>query len=137
MTNEACIAFCAGQGFNLAGTEFGAECYCDFVINVSQEPAGDCNMACNGAASETCGGSNRLTVYQYNGTAPLGPLTNPGPPGWASLGCYSDTVAARTLSTMVATSGGAANMSVVHCTDACDAAGFKLAGLEFGDECCE
>src|ERR1700753_2929064 len=38
MTNEACISFCASQGFNLAGTEFAAECYCDFVINVSQEP---------------------------------------------------------------------------------------------------
>ncbi|KAF2100795.1 copper radical oxidase [Rhizodiscina lignyota] len=135
MTNDNCITFCANQGFNLAGTEFGAECYCDFVINVARQSDSDCNTPCNGDDSETCGAANRLTVYQYNGSAPLGPLTNPGPPGWSSVGCYTDDVAARTLSTLVSTDGGASNMSVVHCTDACNAGGFKFAGMEFGQEC--
>lgn len=32
----------------------------------------DCNMACKGASGETCGGSNRLIVYQY-GTSSTAP----------------------------------------------------------------
>ena len=46
-------------------------------------------MACNGNATEQCGGPNRLTLF--NTTAPpgpLGPFVNPGVNGYHSLGCY-------------------------------------------------
>lgn len=114
-----------------------AECYCDYIINVMRQDDGDCNMACNGDSSETCGGPNRLTVYQYNGTAPLGPVENPGFEGWMSIGCYTDGAAARTLTHQAAVDGGAGEMSVRACTTACDNAGYKFAGVEYGQECCQ
>jgi len=46
-------------------------------------------MACNGNATEQCGGPDRLTVF--NTTAPpgpVGPFVNPGVNGYHSLGCY-------------------------------------------------
>lgn len=114
-----------------------AECYCDNVIEVTKEDDSDCNMACNGDDSEDCGASNRLTVYQYNGTTALGPVENPGPDGWTSLGCYTDSTAARTLTHQVSTDGGAADMTIALCTSACGSAGYKYAGAEYAGECCK
>lgn len=48
----------------------------------------------------------------------------------------SDSVQARTLSVPTNPVGGASNNSVQSCTDACFAAGYPLAGMEYSDECC-
>jgi hypothetical protein len=56
-----------------------------------------CNMACLGNSAETCGGPNRLDLYQYSGAS----LEMKK---WNFLGCYSDSVAARTLAHFHATS---------------------------------
>ena len=68
------------------------------------------------------------------GTPPASVSTNPGPDGWVSEGCYSDSVGARTLANQVAT-GDASTMTVALCVDACQAAGYILAGLEYADQC--
>jgi hypothetical protein len=68
------------------------------------------------------------------GTPPVSVSTNPGPDGWVSEGCYSDSVGARTLANQVAT-GDASTMTVALCVDACQAAGYILAGLEYADQC--
>ena len=52
--------------------------------------AGDCNMPCSGNATQACGGPDRLTLFHNTvRQPPAGPVVNPGPAGWASLGCYS------------------------------------------------
>lgn len=43
-------------------------------------------MTCSGNTNELCGGPNRLNVFQSSTVS--GPVVNPGPPGWGSLGCY-------------------------------------------------
>ena len=91
-------------------------------------------MSCSGNSSEACGGPNRLTVF-YANKAP--PVTDPGPPGWGSLGCYSDNVGARTLLTVMPTTGGAGALTVALCTSACHASNYIYAGVEYGGECCK
>jgi hypothetical protein len=50
----------------LAGVEYGDECFCasSYVNNTvpAAAPASDCNMDCSGDASQTCGGPYRLQV---------------------------------------------------------------------------
>ena len=43
----------------------------------------------------------------------------------------------RILLNGVATIGGAEAMTIKTCTDACRAAGYTLAGAEYGQECCK
>lgn len=68
MTNEQCVQFCGGKGFSIAGTEYSDECYCANSIPASAQPVagivGNCNMACAGDATEFCGGSGLLSLYQ-------------------------------------------------------------------------
>ena len=66
-TPSSCTAQCAAQGFSFAGIEYGDECYCGsgFQDNVAP-PAADpseCNMACAGNATLTCGGPWRMQIY--------------------------------------------------------------------------
>lgn len=111
MTDESCINFCNGKGYNLAGTEYSAECcksevmlidemykltranYIDcgntFQSGSTVASDSDCSMACTGNSAEACGGPNRLTVFTNGKAPPPAPVNNPGPPGWSLLGCYT------------------------------------------------
>jgi hypothetical protein len=105
-----------------------------------------CNMLCNGNTSETCGGPNRLDVYDFNNaigvlatsttsSSSAGPSsTATVPSGWKSLGCYNDTVGDRTLETEIFSIPGA-SMTIEACAAACLAGGFNYAGLEYAGEC--
>lgn len=88
-------------------------------------------MPCSGDSTEACGGSDRLSVFT-NGVA--APVINPGPPGWTSLGCQNDP-GPRLLSYRTGVAAGDSKMSVLQCTNACQAAGYSLAGVEYSSEC--
>lgn len=125
MTVEKCQAACGTGGFSLSGVEFATQCFCGnaFANNPTQKPDSDCNMACSGNGGEKCGGPSRLNVYR---TAPQ------NNPQWKSLGCVSDVVNARTLSVTMPVQGGVTTES---CQQACQAAGYPIAGTEFSTEC--
>jgi hypothetical protein len=53
---------------------------------------------------------------------------------WTSLGCYNDSVAARTLSTPIY--GNNEVMTIELCQNACKNGGYVLAGVEYSGECC-
>ena len=56
------------------------------ITNGGASVSDGCTMACNGDASEMCGGSNRLTVYQYSSSG-----TTPPPTGTGKRGlCYNN-----------------------------------------------
>ena len=107
-------------------------------------------MACNGNLTEICGGPNRLDVYDFNnaianlptGTSMSSSVTasasstGSAPPGWTTLGCYTDSVGARTLTTEMYSIPGT-SMTVELCLAACLSSNFDLAGLEYAGECCE
>ncbi|MCJ1410361.1 hypothetical protein MMC19_004446 [Ptychographa xylographoides] len=138
VTDESCITFCSGKGYVYAGTEYSDECYCgnSLAAGSTVAAATDCNMACAGNATEQCGGPNRMTLFNNKGaTAPSGPVTDPGPPGWTSLGCYAEGANGRTLTTGMATTGGTGALTVALCTSACHAANYIYAGVEYAGEC--
>jgi len=72
LTVESCQTACLAAGYILAGVESGSQCFCNMQVVNGGGPASDgnagCNMQCNGNSAETCGGSNRLNVYQWMGT---------------------------------------------------------------------
>ena len=64
MTSSGCALYCADKGFAYAGTENAGQCFCGNELVASQlEPDTDCNVPCEGAATEICGGPARLSVF--------------------------------------------------------------------------
>ena len=57
--------------------------------------------------------------------------------GWTLLGCYTDSVSARALPYAAGVPGGPSAMTNELCQSTCLAAGYKLAGTEYSDECCK
>ncbi|OAG35369.1 hypothetical protein AYO21_10440 [Fonsecaea monophora] len=71
LTVEACAAFCFAKGYAWMGVENGNQCFCNAagVINGAVlSPGGDadCTVTCTGNATENCGGSAKLNVYQLS-----------------------------------------------------------------------
>lgn len=128
MTITLCLAACKAAGYTLAGVEFAQECYCDNVLEGLTKTAPDgeaqCNMNCLGGPPDICGGPNRLNIYNYTGSIP----------NWDALGCYTDSITARTLAVRTAVAGNAP-MTVELCLGACRNAGFAIAGVEYAQEC--
>lgn len=138
MTSESCIAYCTQAGFNYAATEYASECFCGNTLSSESTLAepGDCNMGCTGEPTTQCGGPNRMTVFWNGQDPPTGPFESITVGDWSSLGCWTDHgIFNRTLSTIMPTAGGQPEMTVAHCTSACQGAGFTLAGVEYGLEC--
>ncbi|KLO11660.1 galactose oxidase [Schizopora paradoxa] len=146
MTIENCITFCSGtstgangipaqsSSFIFAGTEFSQECYCDnFIENgATNATATDCNAACTGNHNELCGGNSRLNLFFSGGTPPAPPVAPSTIGQWVSVGCYNDSVNARTLQTGVGVTGP---MTPEACVAQCQSDNFQLAGVEFADQC--
>lgn len=132
MTPASCINFCESKGYQFAGVEYARECFCGHQIRSKSTKKDDseCAMACTGDSSLTCGGPDRLNIYQRGTSTSVN--TNPGPAGWSYMSCYEDSVYARTLTVRVETS---TPNSVASCTSACKNAGYKYAGVEWSSEC--
>lgn len=120
MTIEKCTTACLSQGYNIAGVEYGNECFCDnsFQNYGALVTDGRCNMPCKGNANQTCGGPNGLSILKFT--------------GWYSQGCYNDTVGVRTLNYA---QYGLGDLTVDKCTAACKTAGYTIAGMEYANEC--
>ena len=69
MTNDACISFCDGAGYPVAGTEYAGQCFCGAAITSIELGEDKCNMACTGAQEEMCGGPAALSVWTKTETA--------------------------------------------------------------------
>ncbi|KAJ7635293.1 galactose oxidase [Roridomyces roridus] len=68
----ACLGQCAAFGFTAAGMEFGSQCFCGDVTdvtaaNVTIQPDDQCDNFCSGDPIHVCGGENRLTYYAWEG----------------------------------------------------------------------
>ena len=70
--NENCVTYCKKEGYTLAGTEYGGQCYCGNELDGSSKlDESECSMACEGDASSMCGGSWALSVYSEDGEASM------------------------------------------------------------------
>lgn len=85
-------------------------------------------MTCSGDSSQSCGGPNRITVF--NSTTLVQQPGNPSIPGYAYAGCYTDSVGARSLNDDYMFDSA---MTVEKCATRCN--GSKYFGMEYGGEC--
>ncbi|KAJ6565672.1 copper radical oxidase [Mycena sp. CBHHK59/15] len=70
----ACLDQCAAFGYTAGGMEFGFQCFCGDVSDVtassvSLQPESDCNLPCSGDPIHLCGGGNRIQYYVWTGLA--------------------------------------------------------------------
>lgn len=108
-------------------------------------------MVCGGDSTELCGAGNRLSVYVLNGTSVITPssltataivtstsVSDPTssatgfPSGWTSQGCWVDGANGRILSHQQADNQ---QNTLQSCVATCAAAGYTIAGTEYGVEC--
>ncbi|WVF71754.1 hypothetical protein IAT40_006562 [Kwoniella sp. CBS 6097] len=131
MTPETCINYCAGQGWQYAGVEYGSECYCgDYLANGADLSltSGGCTMSCSGDKAQVCGGSNALQLYQNPDLALANTVQDPN---YHLQGCIQE-VSGRALT------GASVNkndLTVDSCIAFCSQGGFTYAGVEYGSEC--
>ncbi len=88
-------------------------------------------MPCTGNASELCGGSSRLSVY--NSTTFIPPTTVKQVGSYLSKGCYAEATNSRLLGGPSYTNG--TGMTVESCVGFCKTAGANYAGVEYAEQC--
>jgi hypothetical protein len=86
MDPNVCTAACIAAGYRYSGVEYGRECFCGNTIENmgSLAPDGNeqCNMPCAGNPALTCGGKDRLDLYDCAYTPPVTATTSaPEPTG--------------------------------------------------------
>lgn len=134
MTLESCMSYCSSttNNYALAGLENGQECYCgNGLQNYAAVGYTGCNKPCTGNKTEICGGSSRISVWNYTQYIPPTTVRQVGT--YLSQGCYPEPSAGRLLSGASYTNK--TGMTVESCVNYCSAAGATYAGLEFGQEC--
>ncbi|NXN47756.1 WSCD2 protein, partial [Rhinoptilus africanus] len=122
MTVFRCQDNCAERGYLYAGLEFGAECYCGHKIQASNASESECNMACKGERSNTCGGINRLSIYRLE-------LAQESARRYGSAifrGCFRRP---DNVSIALPVSQLMLNMSVDKCVDFCTEKEYPLSAL--------
>ncbi|KAM0794890.1 WSC domain-containing protein [Usnea florida] len=136
MTIEACQSYCSsnGRNFNLAGLEYGQECYCGSGLqNYAAVGHTGCIQPCTGNSTEICGNGNLLSLYNLTTYQP--PTTVQQVGHYVSQGCYNEVKNGRLLSGPSYTN--TTGMTVESCVDFCQAATptMKYAGVEYAREC--
>jgi len=153
LTPAVCANFCASRGFKFAGVEWYTECYCgDSLVNGASTDlvSGQCNRACGGDATQTCGGANAIQLY-YNpnvvaaspspspsvAPSPSASVAPPAPTAPASINGLANKGCIQEVSGRALTGDSLANdnMTLQVCGDYCTGKGFSMFGVEYGREC--
>ena len=138
MTLETCMGNCSS--FVYWATEYGKECYCGNTLDstVTEAPLSECDMVCDGDATEYCGAGNRLELYSTTATQ----TTTPTPTPTATLavkptvaeftfvGCITEAIGVRALSSDTYSDD---DMTLESCAAFCT--GYNYFGTEYGREC--
>ena len=133
--------------------EYGAECYCGNNVMNGNGPAPNgetgCNMPCQANGLETCGGSNRLSLWAWSTWSPpstttssvsvssasVSALPKPTiPANWTYAGCYYDNYAGYGR-VMKNEQPDDQEMTQASCISTCDTMGYSVAGMEYGVQC--
>ena len=70
INQDVCMAACSDAGFDIFGLEYGGECFCgNSLQGVEKIAESECNMPCEGNATQVCGGPFALTVFARNNVA--------------------------------------------------------------------
>jgi hypothetical protein len=136
MTISSCSTLCAGAGYDIAGMEYSAQCFCDSVVRMGGKLASsesDCNMKCAGNADQTCGGPARLSVWSSQKVLKVinAPMPAQNVSDWKYQGCTTDGGQRTFPWQMVNDTGN----SPEWCLGKCKEFGYMAAGMEYGVEC--
>ncbi|KAI9673516.1 MAG: hypothetical protein M1829_004023 [Trizodia sp. TS-e1964] len=131
MTVELCIATCKANGYRYAGLEYYFQCFCGESINGPPAPQSECNYACTGNSAETCGGFDRVSIYQD----PTAPVIDAAVASlnYKSQGCYTEGTNGRAL-VYRQDQVPASTLTTELCLAACALGGYPWAGTEYGGE---
>ncbi|EJD48016.1 hypothetical protein AURDEDRAFT_183752 [Auricularia subglabra TFB-10046 SS5] len=139
-TPTICVALCAKNGYGYAALRLGTECWCSSnAPKLFNRPRSECTRACSGSPWQTCGGGKSSAVYvnpRLAGNRPRGTTAQPRLAGhWdVAHSCVDDPTLGESLlaGTKVFE---LQNNSPLACTTLCAAKGYKLAGVEYSNEC--
>ncbi|WVQ72060.1 hypothetical protein IAR50_001604 [Cryptococcus sp. DSM 104548] len=134
MTAAQCVNGCSELGYSHAGVEAGNTCYCGNTVSttVTVLPASQCQTACTGNSSATCGGTQALDLYTVEGAVnTTTSLAAARPTGY--LGCFKDMGSNLAFSNYYTYTYKA--MTVEICKAACVELGYSYAGVENANQC--
>lgn len=157
MTIDLCLDICEDKGYKFAGLEYGEECMCGTSLKKDISYTSnewECSTPCAGDATESCGGGWRMEVFEMasaggassrpvnsNTASRTASATVSAPTSihtdttdmseWYQLGCAIDE-GGRVLTDHYVSRN---DMTIDLCLDICEDAGFKYAGVEYGQEC--
>ncbi|TVY44145.1 WSC domain-containing protein [Lachnellula subtilissima] len=100
MTVETCLAACKQGGYDIAGVEYGQECYCGVVLGNGTAPTSGCNMPCAGNSAETCGGSSMLNLFVASDLE-SSQICGAVPPSASSISASSSSSSSTSMSNSV------------------------------------
>ncbi|CAM9382480.1 unnamed protein product, partial [Ectocarpus sp. 8 AP-2014] len=116
MTSDVCLANCGA--YQYYGTQYSTQCWCGDNADYGANGAGECDMACSGDASEICGGSYSMSVYE-----------NDDPVDLSYRGCYSDPADSR----IFVEAGSSDGMTAEFCATLCSDSAFY--GTQYSTQC--
>ncbi|EJD54503.1 hypothetical protein AURDEDRAFT_179648, partial [Auricularia subglabra TFB-10046 SS5] len=139
-TPKACLTLCAKNGYGYAALRLGTECWCGSSSpKIRSRSKKDCDRPCSGDLKTMCGGHTASTVYQHSKLKGKKPKASTSKPklasGWSvAASCVNDPTLGENLlqSTKVFE---LQNNTPFACTTLCRSKGYKLAGVEYGNEC--
>ncbi|CCA72580.1 related to glyoxal oxidase precursor [Serendipita indica DSM 11827] len=134
---DGCTMTCAGNTQYICGGGNRLTLYKYGAAPVSSSTTTTTTSASTSTSTSTRTSTSTVSTVSSStpSATPTGPITVPSYNGWTSRGCYVDSVANRALPVAMGVTGGAAAMTVEKCLDACKAAGYTFAGLEYAQEC--
>jgi len=132
MTVESCVAICKGNGYRYAGLEYYGICFCGQTVNGPELPEEQCNYPCTGNNSQTCGGSNIVSVYQDPTFLPHDDVIVED---YDSMGCWTDDTDYGKALAYPQDQINGPGMTVEKCLHACKDGGYPFAGVEYGGMC--
>jgi hypothetical protein len=115
--------------------EYTTQCYCANSLAPASTQLGQssCNIPCGGNKTQTCGGSNAVSLYNntlYSPTTIVHTAIVPGNAGvsFNYTGCYTDNVSGRALAAYGPSL--VTPMTVEVCAGICFNQGYTFMGLE-------
>lgn len=90
LTQQSCALLCSNAGYTVSGTEYASQCFCgNGIQNGGVVTAStDCNTACSGDSTETCGGGSRMTIVSKGvPNVASGPAPQQQVGDWTYQGC--------------------------------------------------
>ncbi|XP_072155725.1 uncharacterized protein [Bemisia tabaci] len=131
LTSSWCIEFCSEKGYPFAGTQYSSECYCGYnrLPLIAKRPDSECSRPCSGDSKTRCGGELRLSVYE-TGISALGAF-----PSGFHLGCFKENAEKDNRKLLPDLHQQFVNLTPKICSEFCFKNGFKLSGVQNGDDC--